>query len=88
MIRVLGPEVSIADVVREAQRHGGEVSVVPAGSTKAESIDLFAEVLDFPDHPFYVVSMFQPHIGALAGAPVHPLVREFVAAVRDTAPRA
>ncbi|MDR7309180.1 hypothetical protein J2S40_000238 [Nocardioides luteus] len=24
--------------------------------------------------------MFQPHIGALAGAPVHPLVREFVAA--------
>lgn len=49
MIRVLGPEVSIADVVREARRMGGEVSVVPAGSTKAESIDLFAEVLDFPD---------------------------------------
>ena len=49
MIRVLGPEVSIAEVVREAQRHGGEVSVVPAGATKAESIDLFAEVLDFPD---------------------------------------
>lgn len=49
MIRVLGPEVAIAEVVREAQREGGEVSVVPAGSTKAESIDLFAEVLDFPD---------------------------------------
>lgn len=49
MIRVLGPEVSIAEVVRDAQRQGGEVSVVPAGSTKAESIDLFAEVLDFPD---------------------------------------
>ena len=49
MIRVVGPEVSIAEVVREAQRHGGDVAVVPAGATKAESIDLFAEVLDFPD---------------------------------------
>ena len=54
----------------------------------ATADDAGAEVLDFPDHPFYVVSMFQPHIGALAGAPVHPLVREFVAAVRDTADRA
>jgi RNAse (barnase) inhibitor barstar len=41
--------VSIAEVVREAQSEGGEVSVVPAGATKSESIDLFAEVLDFPD---------------------------------------
>ena len=49
MIRVLGPEVSVAEVVREAQSQGGDVAVVPAGSTKAESIDLFAEVLDFPD---------------------------------------
>jgi RNAse (barnase) inhibitor barstar len=49
VIRVLGPEVSIAAVVREAQRRGGDVSVVPAGATKAESIDLFAEVLHFPD---------------------------------------
>ena len=54
----------------------------------ATADDAGAEVLDFPDHPFYVASMFQPHIGALAGAPVHPLVREFVAAVRDTADRA
>jgi CTP synthase (UTP-ammonia lyase) len=51
----------------------------------ATADDAGAEVLDFPDHPFYVVSMFQPHIGALAGGPVHPFVREFVAAVRDTA---
>ena len=49
MIRVVGPEVSIADVVRAARRGGAAVSVVPAGSTKDESIDLFAEVLDFPD---------------------------------------
>jgi RNAse (barnase) inhibitor barstar len=49
VIRVLGPEVSIAEVVREARSHGGDVSVVPAGSTKSESIDLFAQVLHFPD---------------------------------------
>lgn len=49
MIRVLGPEVPIAQVVREAQSRGADVTVVPAGSTKAESIDLFAEVLHFPD---------------------------------------
>jgi RNAse (barnase) inhibitor barstar len=49
VIRVLGPEVSIAEVVRAAQRHGDEVSVVPAGATKAESIELFAEVLAFPE---------------------------------------
>ena len=48
----------------------------------ATADDAGAEVLDFPDHPFYVVSMFQPHIGALTGAPVHPLVRAFTDAVR------
>lgn len=42
-----------------------------------------AEVLEFPGHPFYVVSMFQPHIGASQGAPIHPLVRAFVQAVRE-----
>ncbi|MGH3996668.1 MAG: hypothetical protein ACRDTJ_04315, partial [Pseudonocardiaceae bacterium] len=47
----------------------------------ATADDSGAEVLEFPDHPFYVTSMFQPHIGALAGAPVHPLVRAFVSAV-------
>lgn len=40
-----------------------------------------AEVLEFPRHPFYVVSMFQPHIGASAGAPIHPLIRAFAGAV-------
>lgn len=45
--------------------------------------DAGAEVLEFPDHPFYIASMFQPHIGALDGAPVHPLVRAFVAAIEE-----
>ena len=44
--------------------------------------DAGAEVLEFPEHPFYVVSMFQPHIGASEGKPIHPLIRAFVGAVR------
>jgi len=47
----------------------------------ATAPDAGAEVLEFPDHPFYVASMFQPHVGALAGEPVHPLVNAFLDAV-------
>lgn len=54
----------------------------------ATADDAGAEVLEFPDHPFYVATMFQPHIGALAGEPVHPLVLAFTAAVRQAAVRA
>jgi RNAse (barnase) inhibitor barstar len=49
MIRILGPEVSVAEVVRDAQNDGDDVSVVPAGTTKADSLEQFAQVLDFPD---------------------------------------
>jgi CTP synthase (UTP-ammonia lyase) len=49
--------------------------------TVALAPDAGAEVLEFPDHPFYVTSMFQPHVGALAGAPVHPLVTAFMETV-------
>ena len=48
----------------------------------ATADDAGAEVLEFPDHPFYVTSMFQPHVGTLAGAPVHPLILAFVEAAR------
>jgi CTP synthase (UTP-ammonia lyase) len=47
----------------------------------ATAPDAGAEVLELPGHPFYVTSMFQPHVGALAGAPVHPLVTAFTGAV-------
>jgi CTP synthase (UTP-ammonia lyase) len=47
----------------------------------ATAEDAGAEVLEFPGHPFYVASLFQPHIGASAGAPIHPLVHAFVASV-------
>jgi CTP synthase (UTP-ammonia lyase) len=63
-----------ADAVARLQAAG-----VVVGATAP---DAGAEVLEFPDHPFYVASLFQPHIGALAGAPVHPLVAAFVEAVR------
>lgn len=47
----------------------------------ATGSDVGAEVLEFPNHPFYVTSMFQPHIGALDHRPVHPLVTAFVKSV-------
>jgi CTP synthase (UTP-ammonia lyase) len=49
--------------------------------------DAGAEVLEFPEHPFYVVSMFQPHIGASQGKPIHPLILAFVRAVRGDSSR-
>lgn len=54
-----------------------EAAGVVVGAT---ADDAGAEVLEFPGHPFFLTSMFQPHVGALAGGPIHPLVREFVAA--------
>lgn len=57
-----------------------EAAGVVVGAT---ADDAGAEVLEFPDHPFYVTSMFQPHVGALAGRPVHPLVRALTDAVRS-----
>jgi CTP synthase (UTP-ammonia lyase) len=41
-----------------------------------------AEVLDLAEHPFFVLSLFQPQVGALAGRPPHPLLREFVRQAR------
>lgn len=46
----------------------------------ARADDAGAEVLIFPTTSFFVTSMFQPHIGASSGAPLHPLIRAFVEA--------
>lgn len=48
----------------------------------ATADDAEAEVLDLLGHPFFVLSLFQPQIGALAGKPLHPLLGEFVARAR------
>lgn len=44
--------------------------------------DAGAEVLEFPGHPFFITSLFQPQVGALDGAPVHPLIRAFMSAAK------
>lgn len=57
-------------------------SLTAAGVTVgATSPDTPAEVLEFPEHPFYIASLFQPHIGASRGEPIHPLIKAFVAAM-------
>ena len=62
-----------ADAVRALEASG-----VVVGATAP---DAGAEVLDFPDHPFFVGSLFQPHIGAASGDPIHPLIHAFAAAL-------
>jgi CTP synthase (UTP-ammonia lyase) len=45
---------------------------------EATADDTPVEVLELPSNDFFVLSLFQPQVGALAGKPVHPLLREFV----------
>ena len=44
----------------------------------ATAQDAEAEVLELPGHPYFMLSLFQPQIGSLAGKPLHPMLREFV----------
>jgi CTP synthase (UTP-ammonia lyase) len=57
----------------------------------AHAPDAGVEGIELPDHPFFVATLFQPQIGALGGAPLHPLITAFVeeaARARvDAAPR-
>ena len=53
---------------------------------EATAEDAGAEVLELPANRFFMLSLFQPQIGALAGEPPHPLLREFVGA-RASTPR-
>jgi CTP synthase (UTP-ammonia lyase) len=45
---------------------------------EAVADDAGVEVFELPANRFFFLSMFQPHIGALAGQPLHPLIREFL----------
>src|SRR6266550_2030366 len=45
---------------------------------EATADDAPVEVLELPSNDFFVLSLFQPQVGALAGKPPHPLLREFV----------
>jgi CTP synthase (UTP-ammonia lyase) len=62
----------------------GEVErLVSAGMVvEATADDAGAEVLELPANRFFVLTLFQPQVGALAGKPLHPLLREFVRCAR------
>ena len=62
----------------------GEVERLVEGGMvlEATSEDAGAEVLELPANRFFMLTLFQPHIGALAGRPLHPLLREFVRCAR------
>ena len=55
---------------------------------EATAEDAGAEVLELPANRFFMLSLFQPQIGALAGEPVHPLLVEFIACAREQAAQA
>ena len=60
--------------------------LVAAGMiVEATADDAGAEVLELPANRFFLLSLFQPQIGALAGRPLHPLLREFVRCTRERA---
>lgn len=49
---------------------------------EATADDADAEVLELPRNEFFILTLFQPQIGALAGKPLHPLLRDFVDCAR------
>ncbi|MGN6870313.1 MAG: glutamine amidotransferase-related protein [Solirubrobacteraceae bacterium] len=57
--------------------------LVEAGMVvEASADDAGAEVLELPVNRFFMLTLFQPQVGALAGKPLHPLLREFVRCAR------
>jgi CTP synthase (UTP-ammonia lyase) len=60
--------------------------LVEAGMVvEARADDAGAEVIELPANRFFMLTLFQPHIGALAGKPLHPVLREFVSCARECA---
>ena len=55
---------------------------------EATADDAEAEVIELPAQRFFMLTLFQPQIGALAGKPLHPLLREFVRCARQHAAQA
>ena len=49
----------------------------------ARAPDAGVEGIELPTHPFFVATLFQPQVGALAGRPLHPLIRAFLEASRN-----
>ena len=55
---------------------------------QATAEDAGAEVLELRSRKFFMTSMFQPQVGALAGKPAHPLIEEFVRCAAEQRGRA
>jgi CTP synthase (UTP-ammonia lyase) len=49
----------------------------------ARAVDAGVVAIELPDHPFYVVTLFQPQVGTIASGRLSPLVAAFVDAVRE-----
>lgn len=46
----------------------------------ARADDAGVEAVEIQDHPFFLATLFQPQAGALAGKPLSPILKAFVAA--------
>ena len=53
----------------------------------ARARDAGVEAVELPGHPFFIATLFQPQVGALAGRPLHPLIEAFLEASRGLVPR-
>jgi CTP synthase (UTP-ammonia lyase) len=51
----------------------------------AHAPDAGVEGIEVPAHRFFVATLFQPQVGALDGAPLHPLISAFLAAAATPA---
>jgi CTP synthase (UTP-ammonia lyase) len=49
----------------------------------ARAPDAGVEGIELPSHPFFLATLFQPQVGALAGEPLHPLIAAFLDAARE-----
>ncbi len=76
-----------ADVVEERHRHRYEVNPAYHDALRAGGLVIsgssqkgrLAEIVELPDHPFYVAGQFHPELRSRPTRP-HPLFREFVGA--------
>lgn len=53
---------------------------------EASAPDAPVEVLTYTPHPFFVLTLFQPHAGAIRWGRVHPIIHAFVDQARRVAP--
>jgi CTP synthase (UTP-ammonia lyase) len=49
----------------------------------ARAPDAGVEGIELPSPPFFMATLFQPQVGALAGGPLHPLIAAFLDAARE-----